>query len=96
MLTALIVVAITTLCICDFVVLGLVAFYVYTYRSHFHPAAPSDPVPKGDSFAQGESAEQIKARREYIEQEKAFQSMMNFNIEQAYGMSGEPLEEISE
>ena len=97
MLTVLIVVAITTLCICDVAILGLVASYVYnhTSRSYSRPDSPA-PVSNGDLIRQGESEELERARREYMEQEKAFQMIMNYNAEQAYGMNDKPAEEISE
>lgn len=43
-----------------------------------------------------ESEELKQAKREYAAQEKAFQSMLNFNIEQAYGMNRNPVEELDE
>ena len=96
MLTVLIVVSITTLCICDLAVLGLVASFVYTHSSRFHSAESPDPVPSDSVPKQDESEELLRAKREYEAQERAFQKMLNFNIEQAYGMSTAPAEEIDE
>lgn len=95
MFTILTIVAIVTMCICDLAVLGLVASYVYDRSSHFRSVkkTPAEPASEVDLMAQSESEELQKAKREYIAQEKAFQSMLNFNIEQAYGMQQEPAEE---
>ena len=92
MLTVLIVTAITTLCICDLVVLGLLASWIYLNRSSLRSDTKHEaPVPEVNSTsAQSEDEELAQRRREYIAQERAFQSMMNFNAEQAYGMTPTP------
>lgn len=87
MFTVLIIVAIVSLCICDLAVLGLVASYVYEKSSHTRSAvkAPA-PMPSDRSSGQDGSEELEKAQRDYIARERAFEGMMNFNIEQAYDM----------
>lgn len=96
MFTILTIVAIVSLCICDLAVLGLVASYVYTHSSHFHQVKSPDPIPDDSTMVPDESEELKQAKREYAAQEKAFQSMLNFNIEQAYGMNRNPVEELDE
>lgn len=96
MLTVLIVVAITTLCICDLTVLGLVASYVYNNVSRPRSVDKSPAPVSEDSMSfmtQSENEEQKKARAAYIAQERAFQDMLNFNAEQAYGIADTPKEE---
>lgn len=95
MLTVLIVVAITTLCICDVAVLGLVASYIYDHGSRSRSAvkAPAS-IPEPGSSGQNGGEELTRAQRDYIARERAFESMMNYNIEQAYGMQQMPTEEL--
>lgn len=78
--------ALTTLCISDLAVLGLVFYFVLGRR-----AGPAEPL-TAPVRTKEEDAEDKKAREKFIKEQQAFQEMLNYNAYAAYGMK-EPKEE---
>lgn len=73
-----------TLCIYNIAVLGiLVLLYVKVFKKTSYD--PADKTTSAPALKQDE--EELKeARKRYLETEKAFEDMMNYNAYKAYGM----------
>lgn len=86
MITA-ILVALTTLCICSLALLVIACVAIVKFTK-IAPAAPvrydfPDPAtPKPEISAE----EMARARKQFNDEMQAFQEMMNYNVDKAYGI----------
>lgn len=83
-----IIVATATICICNLAVLGLltkVFIFDSLQRNDSKNNKPLSPVPTSNPNIDEEELKLAKKR--YIETEKAFEEMMNFSAEKAYGIN---------
>lgn len=72
--------ALTTLCISDLAVLGLVFYFVLGHRTK------ADEPQTAQVRVKEEDEENKKARDKFIKEQRAFQEMLNYNAYTAYGM----------